>query len=72
MALWPTGVAAFDSAVLAAEKVWQAAQPFANQGAATTATTNYLTAVIAAGVANSVSTVNQSTALLAIQRTGNP
>jgi hypothetical protein len=72
MAIYPVGVPAFDSAVLTAERAWQAAQPFASQTAATTATTTYLTAVIAAGVANNVSVVNQQTALMAIQRTGNP
>jgi hypothetical protein len=72
MAIYPVGVAAFDSAVLVAEKAWQNAQPFASQTAATTATVTYLTSVIAAGVANNVSVVNQQTALQAIQRTGNP
>jgi hypothetical protein len=74
MALWPIGVSGFDSAVLVAERAWQASRDagWSTQALATAATKTYLQAVVNAGIANNVATPTQLQALLAIQTTGNP
>jgi hypothetical protein len=73
MSIYRTGNVTFDNAVLAAELTRQNALAVAGltAPAAHTADVNYFTSVVAAGLANGISVVNEQTALHSLQSTGN-
>ena len=73
MSIYRTGNVTFDNAVLAAELTRQNALAVAGltAAAAHTADVNYFTSVVAAGLANGISVVNEQTALHSLQSTGN-
>jgi hypothetical protein len=74
MALYPTGNSAFDQAARVAQATRDAAEavPGLTQAAATAAAKNYFVSIIAAGAANNVLTINEQSALNAINSTGAP
>jgi hypothetical protein len=73
MSIYRTGNATFDTAVQAAELIHQNALAVAGLTAAQahTADVNFYTSVVAAGLANGISVVNEQTALHSLQGTGN-